>query len=103
MMSAFPAPTLLATAWSSIAVSGSVWTIADSLPLAIVMGLRKGLHLCCGMGRQLTEEEQFKVANAIVEQLKPSNYRIEHGPPLRGHGGNYGFMPADGRTFPRGS
>ena len=39
------------------------WTERDELvQLSIVMGLRKGLRLCHGMRRQLTEDEQRKVA-----------------------------------------
>ena len=59
------------------------------LVLAIVVGLRKGLGLCHGMRRQLTEEEQFKVGREIAAQLKLSNYRIEPGPPVSGHGGGW--------------
>jgi len=53
---------------------------------AIVMGLRKGMQLCHGMRRQLTEDEQFKVGRQIAAQLKLSNYEIEHGPPALPHG-----------------
>jgi hypothetical protein len=50
------------------------------------MGLRKGLSLCRGMRRALTEDEQLKVAGAIVEHLERSNWRIEQGPMPFGHG-----------------
>jgi len=56
------------------------------LVLAIVMGLRKGLSLCHGMRRQLTEDEQFKIGRQIAAQLKLSNYRVEPGPPAQPHG-----------------
>jgi len=56
------------------------------LVLAIVMGLRKGLKLCHGMRRQLTEAEQFKIGRQIAEQLQLSNYRVEPGPPAQPHG-----------------
>lgn len=71
------------------------WTEDDSLRLAIVMGLRDGLRLCHGMRRQLTEDEQNKVAGAIAAHLKLSNYRIEQGPPLEGHGGGWRFSPPE--------
>jgi hypothetical protein len=45
------------------------------------------------MRRQLTEDEQHKVARAILEQMQLSNYRIEHGPPLTGHGAGWRFKP----------
>jgi hypothetical protein len=38
------------------------------------------------MRRSLTEEEQHKVADAIVKHLESSNYKIVQGPPLQGHG-----------------
>ena len=63
-----------------------VWTATDSLRLSVVLGLRKGLSLCRGMRRQLSEEEQQWVAEAIITHLKLSNYRIEQGPPLQAHG-----------------
>ncbi len=50
------------------------------------MGLRKGLSLVRGMRRSLTEDEQHKVADAIVEHLEHSNWTIEKGPPREGHG-----------------
>jgi hypothetical protein len=65
-----------------------MWTKADDLRLSVVMGLRKGLGLIRGMRRSLTEDEQHVVAGAIVEQLERSNWKIEQGPPLEGHGPN---------------
>jgi hypothetical protein len=50
------------------------------------MGLRKGLRLIRGMRRSLTEDEQHKIADAIVVHLEQSNWKIEHGPALEGHG-----------------
>ena len=69
----------------------------DSFRLAIVMGLRNGLRLCHGMRRQLTEEEQHKVARAIAEQIRVSNYRIDKGPPAPPHGGGYDLRPVSDR------
>lgn len=37
------------------------------------------------MRRSLTEDEQHKVANAIVQQLESINWKIEKGPPAEGH------------------
>jgi hypothetical protein len=62
-----------------------MWSKADDLRLTVLMGLRKGLSLCRGMRRSLTEDEQHKVAGAIVEQLEHSNWKIEKGPMLEGH------------------
>ena len=52
------------------------------------MGLRKGLSLIRGMRRSLTEDEQHKVAAAIVVHLESTNWRIEQGPMREGHGPN---------------
>jgi hypothetical protein len=69
------------------------WTQDDSLVLTVVMGLRDGLRLCHGMRRQLTEAEQFEIGRNIVERLRISNYKIEQGPPLTGHGTGRPFSP----------
>jgi hypothetical protein len=63
-----------------------MWTRADELRLSVVMGLRAGLSLIRGMRRSLTEEEQDKVADAIVKHLESTNWKIEQGPPIEGHG-----------------
>jgi hypothetical protein len=33
-----------------------------------------------------TEDEQHKVADAIVQHLESTNWKIEKGPPAEGHG-----------------
>lgn len=65
------------------------------LELAVVMGLRKGLSLCHGMRRQLTEPEQFRIAARIIEHLRLANYRIASGPPVEAHGAGYGVAPPE--------
>ena len=50
------------------------------------------------MRRSLTEDEQNKVADAIVN-LQSSNWKIEQGPPLGGHGTN--LMPPKFSCVPR--
>ena len=62
-----------------------MWTRPDDLRLSIVMGSRAGLPLVRSMRRSLTEDEQHKVANAIVQQLESINWKIEKGPPAEGH------------------
>jgi hypothetical protein len=50
----------------------------------IMMGLRKGFKLVRGLRRQLSEEQQDRVAGAIAEHLKLclwSITRAEHRPP----------------------
>jgi hypothetical protein len=63
-----------------------MWGKADELRLSVVMGLRRGLSLIRGMRRSLSEDEQHKIADAIVVHLEQSNWKIEHGPPTEGHG-----------------
>jgi hypothetical protein len=63
-----------------------MWGKADELRLSVLMGLRKGLSLIRGMRRSLTDDEQHKVAEAIVEHLESHNWKIEPGPPREGHG-----------------
>jgi hypothetical protein len=52
------------------------------------MRLRKGLSLVRGMPRSLTEDEQHRIAGAIVEHLERSNWKVEQGPVREGHGPN---------------
>ena len=68
-----------------------MWTTARSLHLCVKIGLRKGLGLIRGMRRTLTDEQQDRVAQAIVEHLELSNWKIEEGAPPEGHGPN--IMP----------
>jgi hypothetical protein len=68
-----------------------MWGKADELRLGVLMGLRKGLRLCRGMRWALTEDDQHKVAAAIVEHLECTNWKIEQGPAREGHGP--GLMP----------
>jgi len=65
-----------------------MWSNSDDLRLSVVMGLRKGLSLVRGMRRSLTEDEQHKVATAVVEHLECTNWKIEQGPAREGHGPN---------------
>ena len=53
-----------------------------------LMRLRKGLSLVRGMPRSLTEDEQHRIAGAIVEHLERSNWKVEQGPVREGHGPN---------------
>ena len=52
------------------------------------MGLRKGLSFIRGMRRSLTDDEQNKIAGAMVEHLEQSNWKVEQGPAREGHGPN---------------
>jgi hypothetical protein len=63
-----------------------MWGKADELRLSVVMGLRRGLTLIRGMRRSLSEEEQHKIAGAIVEHLEQHNWKIEQDPEREGHG-----------------
>jgi hypothetical protein len=84
-------PQALLTRSQFVLIVAGMWGVADDLRLTVVMGLRAGLALCRGMRRSLTEDEQNRVANAIVRHLETNNYRIEPGQPIGGHGTN--LMP----------
>lgn len=62
------------------------WTSRDELRLTIRLGLTRGFRLVHGMRRTLSEVERNRVADAVIDQLERSNYRIETGPPVEGHG-----------------
>ena len=68
-----------------------MWTTAQDLRFCVKMGLRKGLARIRGLRRALTDDEQDTVAKEIVEHLELSNWKIEPGEPLRGHG--QGIIP----------
>jgi hypothetical protein len=74
------------TAFLLCSYAAGMWTRADDLRLSVVMGLRDGLGRIRGMRRSLTEDEQHKVADAIVQHLESTNWKIEKGPPAEGHG-----------------
>jgi hypothetical protein len=57
----------------------SNWT-DDELRLAIMLGLRKGLSLVGGPRRTFNEDEQRRIARAILDHLRLSNYVIKPGP-----------------------
>ena len=63
-----------------------MWSKADDLRLSVVMGLRKGLSLIRGMRRLLTEDEQHKVATAVVEHLEEHHLEDRTRSNARGHG-----------------
>jgi hypothetical protein len=65
-----------------------MWTTARDLHFSVKMGLRKGLARIRGLRRSLTDDEQDTIAKEIVEHLELSNWKIEAGPPLGGHGPN---------------
>jgi hypothetical protein len=62
-----------------------IWGKADDLRLSVLMGLRRGPKLCRGMRRALSDDDQRKVAAAIVEHLETHNWKIEQGPVREGH------------------
>jgi hypothetical protein len=63
-----------------------MWTRADGPRLSVVMGLRDGFKSIRGMRRSLTEDEQHRIAEKIVAHLESTNWKIEKGPPVEGHG-----------------
>jgi hypothetical protein len=65
-----------------------MWSVTENLRFSVMLGLRKGLALIRGARRTFTEDEQKKIAAAIVDDLQRSNWRFELGPELQGHGPN---------------
>jgi len=65
-----------------------MWSKAENLRFSVKLGLRKGLKLIRGMRRAITDEDQDKIALAIVEDLERNNWKIEQGPEPEpeGHG-----------------
>jgi hypothetical protein len=63
-----------------------MWSKRETLQFTIKLGLRKGLALIRGIRRSLTGDEQERVADAIVEHLELSNWKIQEGSPQPGHG-----------------
>jgi hypothetical protein len=46
------------------------WTDDDELRLVIMLGLRKGLALVGGARRTFNEDEQKRIARAILDHLR---------------------------------
>jgi len=67
------------------AVADKQWTDDDELRLVMMLGLRKGLALVGGARRTFNEEEQKRIARAILDHLRLSNYTIAQGQPAYGH------------------
>jgi hypothetical protein len=61
-----------------------MWTQRQVFQFSVKLGLRKGLKLIRGARRSFTEDEQDKIAEAIVEDLARSNWKIEQGSPAAG-------------------
>jgi hypothetical protein len=50
------------------------------------MALRSALTILHGMRKSLTDEQQDRVAEMMVEDLRRQNWKIEKGPEAPGHG-----------------
>ena len=70
-----------------------MWTPLEDLRFYVKIGLRKGLARIRGMRRSLTDDEQDTIAKEIVEHLELTNWKIELGSRLGGHGS--GLMPKE--------
>jgi hypothetical protein len=58
----------------------------QTLVFTVRMGLRQGLMNIRGMRRELTVEQQERVAETIVEMLETHNWKISLGEPGRAPG-----------------
>jgi hypothetical protein len=63
-----------------------MWSKRETLQFTIKLGLRKGLALIRGMRRALTDDDQDRVAEAIVKHLELTNWKVEEGQLPEGHG-----------------
>jgi len=55
----------------------------DTIRFMVGQGLKKGLATVRSMRRALTEEDQERVAEAIVHELETNNWQIALGEPGR--------------------
>jgi hypothetical protein len=55
------------------------WTDDDELRLVMMLGLRKGLALVADARRTFNEDEQKRIARAILDHLRLSNYTVTPG------------------------
>jgi hypothetical protein len=62
-----------------------VWSKREALVFSVKLGLRRGLKLIRGMRRALGDNQQEVIAEAIVDDLERSNWKIEPGPESPGH------------------
>ncbi|WP_421724774.1 hypothetical protein [Bauldia sp.] len=59
----------------------------DPLAFNVFLGLNKGLkRIRRDVRRDLSEEQRKRIAEAIVDHLRRSNWRFERGPPAVGAG-----------------
>jgi len=58
----------------------------DTIRFMVGQGLKKGLATVRSMRRALTEEDQERVAEAIVHELETNNWKVTLGEPGRPSG-----------------
>ena len=62
-------------------------TERQDLVFSFKMALRSALSVIRGMRKTLTDEQQDRVAEMMVEDLRRQNWKIEKGPMPKGHSG----------------
>jgi hypothetical protein len=67
-----------------------MWTERQDLVFSFKMALRNALKVLRGMRKSLTDEQQDRVAEMMVEDLRRQNWKIEKGPTPEGHSGIMG-------------
>jgi hypothetical protein len=72
------------------------WTNRDHLRFSIRMGLTKGLRLCHGLRRELSDRERDVIADAIVDHLQLARWDLRPGPAPDGQGFIRSLNPGDG-------
>jgi hypothetical protein len=63
-----------------------MWTDQQDLVFSFKMALREALSVIRGMRRSLTEDQQQRVAEMMVDHLERQNWKFERGP--AGDGGS---------------
>jgi hypothetical protein len=57
-----------------------MWTDQQDLAFSFKMALRRALSVLRGMRKSLTDEQQDRVAEMMIEHLRRQNWKIEKGP-----------------------
>jgi hypothetical protein len=61
-----------------------MWTDQQDLVFWFKMALRRALSVLHGMRKSLSDEQQDRVAELMIEHLRQHNWKIDKGPPAQG-------------------
>lgn len=66
----------------------------DDFRFTVMMGVRKGFRLIRGARKAFSEDQEKAIAEAVVEHVERSNWKVEQEPSAPGHAGLYRGPPA---------